>query len=52
MQGKVYDALLVKLAEVLPAKLQEQGITTTVVCKSASEQAEFFFDFVQRLQAP
>mmetsp|Transcript_77869 Transcript_77869/g.152388 ORF Transcript_77869/g.152388 Transcript_77869/m.152388 type:complete len:151 (+) Transcript_77869:86-538(+) len=52
VHDKVFAALVVKLAEVLPAKLQEQGITTTVVAKAAKDQAEFFFDFISRLQDP
>jgi hypothetical protein len=51
VQEKVSTALIDKLAETLPKKLQEQGILITTVAKSSTEQAEFFFDFVQGIQA-
>lgn len=51
VQEKVSTALVQKLAEVLPGKLEEQGILITVVAKSSHEQSEFFFDFVQGLQS-
>lgn len=47
VQEKVTLALIDKLAEVLPQKLEEQGILITAVAKSSHDQSEFFFDFVQ-----
>ena len=49
---KVNVALLEKLAEILPVKLQEQGIITKISAKPEREQAEFFFDFMARIQPP
>lgn len=50
VQEKINSALIEKLADVLPEKLQEQGILITAIAKSSKDQAEFFFDFVRGLQ--
>ncbi|CAK0837391.1 unnamed protein product, partial [Prorocentrum cordatum] len=50
VRDKVNIALIEKLTEILPAKLQEQGIQTTISAKPTHEQAEFFFDFIERMQ--
>mmetsp|Transcript_8189 Transcript_8189/g.18678 ORF Transcript_8189/g.18678 Transcript_8189/m.18678 type:complete len:198 (-) Transcript_8189:433-1026(-) len=46
---KVHAALVEKLAERLPLKLSEMGISTTCQAKSSPDQAEFFFDFMAKL---
>ena len=49
VQDKVNAALLERLAEILPEKLAEQGITTSVVAKSSSEQVRNGAHFVRSL---
>eukprot|EP00622_Pseudochattonella_farcimen_P001430 FR736120.1.p1 GENE.FR736120.1~~FR736120.1.p1 ORF type:complete len:164 (+),score=24.15 FR736120.1:161-652(+) len=43
VNSKVTEALMDKLATVLPEKLADQNITATCVIKSSEEQAEFFY---------
>ena len=50
VKAKVNAALIDKLAEILPVKLLEQGIQTTISAKPEHEQAEFFFDFIAGMQ--
>ena len=51
IRGKVHDALLTKLEEQLPAKLQESGnVAVTVQAKRPAEQAQFFYDFLAALE--
>lgn len=51
IRGKVHEALLTKLEELLPAKLQESGnIAVSVTAKREVEQAEFFFAFLNSLE--
>lgn len=45
------SAQIAKLETILPAKLQEQGLETSVVAKNERDQAAFFFDFISRMQA-
>ena len=49
--SKVETALVEKLEAILPTKLKEQGIVTSVVAKTSPDQAAFFFDFIGRIQA-
>eukprot|EP00457_Paulinella_chromatophora_P010263 gb/GEZN01010358.1/.p1 GENE.gb/GEZN01010358.1/~~gb/GEZN01010358.1/.p1 ORF type:complete len:215 (+),score=52.07 gb/GEZN01010358.1/:31-645(+) len=49
---KVHDALFVKLGEILPVKLAEEGnVKVVITIKSDQEQAEFFYDFLESLEA-
>jgi hypothetical protein len=50
LETRVQVALVEKLAAALPGKLLEQGITATVDARTDAMQAEFFFDFIERLQ--
>ena len=43
VNSKVTEALMDKLATVLPEKLADQNISATCVIKSSEEQAEFFY---------
>jgi len=52
VHGKVQEALLTKLEEVLPAKLQEANISVSVSAKPDFEQAEFFYSFLASIEAP
>eukprot|EP00808_Paulinella_micropora_P004412 g48690.t1 len=49
---KVHDGLMTKICEILPEKLeQEAHVKVEVTAKDDAEQAGFFYDFLESLEA-
>lgn len=46
---KICESLAVKLGEVIPAKVKEQGLEISCVVCDEKQQATFFFDQLERL---
>ena len=45
----VYQNIMAKFAEKIPAALEEQGVQCSVHVVAAEDQAEYFFDAVEAL---
>ena len=53
LHAKVKEALMEKLVDLLPAKLQEiAGVKVDVICNDEATEADWFFTFLEGMEAP